>query len=103
MTTLVSGEIDRDNVQSTTAEEREEVTKNIRTWYEEGLPFFTKDRLQTIHEQLQGLNGKAGTISIPDLNGGHTKKPVELGRAVPFKDEDCIRLLYVEPRSPIAS
>jgi hypothetical protein len=103
MTTLVYGEDDHQDVQSTTEEERAEVTKNIRAWYEEGVRFFTKDRLRSIHEQLQGLNGKAGKILIPDLNGGHTEKPVDLGRAIPIKDEDCVRVLYVEPRSPIAS
>ena len=96
MTTLVGGNDDEDHpVRVMTSKEKAEITNTLVAWWDGDIPFFTKERLRTIHDQLQGLNGTSGTISIPDMKDGSTKGRVKSGNAIPDLDEDCERVLSV--------
>ena len=62
-------------------EEIAAVREKIRAWYESGVPFFTKKRLQHIQEQIQNLKAnKSGNITFEDLDGQFGERYVEIGK-----------------------
>ena len=72
------------------------VTSNIQSWYDAGLPFFTKERLQILDRGMRSLKGLPGPVSIPTLNNTLETFHVRTGQVV-RKQGIVERIAYVVP------
>ena len=63
------------------AEEVATVRDNTHGWYEAGLLFFTKKRLQHIHHQLLNLQDRPGNITVEDVSGQYVERDIPIGKA----------------------
>lgn len=80
MTTLIIKAGDRHHHHQFSEQDYQTAVENIKAWYEANVPFFTKDRLQIIQDQLRRFTGESCRIRIPDLNGSYTEDVIEFGK-----------------------
>ncbi|RJE26816.1 hypothetical protein PHISCL_00841 [Aspergillus sclerotialis] len=51
------------------AESKDEAVSNIDALHNSGIPFFTKDRIRYIHEQLKKTLKKGDKVAVQGVNG----------------------------------
>lgn len=65
--------------------ELKKVKANIKTLYDKGIPFFTKDAIQNVHQQLKDCIAQGqGKISVKGLDGNVVEFGVEIGQVYKF-------------------
>lgn len=79
------------------AEEGEmaEVTSKIRSFYDAGIPFYTKEALRDVSRQLERLSEKGQKVSVRGLDGSMVDFEIESGLILPAGEPDLEMVLYV--------
>lgn len=71
----------------------EEAIARINALYDSGTPFFTKDRIRAIHDQLKKPLKKGDKISVIGLDGAKVDFDVEIGNVRDKYEKDVEFLL----------
>ena len=77
------------------SQEIADVQLNVRTWYDSGAPFFTKQAIQDLQNQLQSSLQTGEKIVIKGLDGKIIEVENETGKVFPIGASDFERVLQV--------
>ncbi|GLA65184.1 hypothetical protein AtubIFM55763_008075 [Aspergillus tubingensis] len=76
----------------------QEIFVHIQEMYDSGKPFYTKELLQDLKEQIQdACNGVIQTIRVPGLDGVLVEFPVLTGQVYPAHDEPGMEYIIQNP------
>lgn len=68
------------DVRSRNLAEMQQVTHKVREIYDSGTPFFTKEAMRTIMQQIDDIEkGKPGTVSVVGIDGSIVQLLVKTG------------------------
>jgi len=72
-----------------------EATRKIRALYDAGIPFYTKESLREVCQQLEKCPERGQKISIKGVNGTMVDFEIETGRILGAADSDSESVLFV--------
>jgi hypothetical protein len=64
-----------------------DINRQIHALYDSGVPFFTKQKIHDLNQQLRSLKGKPGKVSVTGLSGTVAEFTIDPVHVLPL-DED---------------
>ncbi|KAJ3570025.1 hypothetical protein NPX13_g5875 [Xylaria arbuscula] len=86
-------------VRSKSLAEMQQVIPKVREIYDSGTPFFTKEAMRRIVQQIDDIEkGKPGTVSVVGIDGNIVQLPVQTGEVESDIGTPGIEMVYVKAR-----